>query len=97
MKEVIGKTRKSQVCLSRKLVIGNVEITGQKHIANEFNEFFKNLAPKLASNIPNPVNHSKLLKQPAEVFCKKKMFLEISQNSQEGTCASASFLIKLQG
>ena len=31
-----------------------------------------------------------------KVFCKKKMFLEISQNSQENTCANASFLIKLQ-
>ena len=30
-----------------------------------------------------------------EVFCKK-VFLEISQNSQENTCASVSFLIKLQ-
>ena len=35
-------------------------------------------------------------KQPPEVFCIKKMFLEISQNSQENTYASASFLIKLQ-
>ena len=26
----------------------------------------------------------------------KKMFLEISQNSQENTCARVSFLIKLQ-
>ena len=26
----------------------------------------------------------------------KEVFLEISQNSQENTCASASFLIKLQ-
>ena len=29
-----------------------------------------------------------------EVFCKK-VFLEISQNSEESTCARASFLIKL--
>ena len=27
----------------------------------------------------------------------EKVFLEISQNSQENTCARASFLIKLQG
>ena len=27
----------------------------------------------------------------------KKVFLEISQNSQENTCARVSFLIKLQG
>ena len=30
-----------------------------------------------------------------EVFCKK-VFLEISKNSQENTCASVSFLINLQ-
>ena len=34
--------------------------------------------------------------QPKEVFCKKKVFLEISQNSQENPCARASLLIKLQ-
>ena len=31
-----------------------------------------------------------------DVLCKKKVFLEISQNSQESTCARDSFLIKLQ-
>ena len=30
------------------------------------------------------------------MFCKKKVFLEISQNSQENTCARVSTLIKLQ-
>ena len=35
-------------------------------------------------------------KQPPEVFCKKKVFLEISKNSQENTCARDSFLIKMQ-
>ena len=35
-------------------------------------------------------------KQPLEVFCKKKVSLEISQNSQENTCARVSFLMKLQ-
>ena len=30
------------------------------------------------------------------MFCKKKVFLEISQNSQEKNCARFSFLIKLQ-
>ena len=35
-------------------------------------------------------------KQPPEVFCKKKVFLEISKNSQENTCARGSFLIKMQ-
>ena len=31
-----------------------------------------------------------------DVLCKKKVFLEISQNSQESTCARVSFLIKLK-
>ena len=35
-------------------------------------------------------------KQPPEVFYKIKVFLEISQNPHEDTCARASFLIKLQ-
>ena len=35
-------------------------------------------------------------KQPPEVLCKKKVFLEISQNPQGNTCARVSFLIKLQ-
>ena len=35
-------------------------------------------------------------KQPPEVFCKNKVFLEILQNFQENICAKVSFLIKLQ-
>ena len=31
-----------------------------------------------------------------EVFCKKKVFLELSQNSLESNCARASFLILAQ-
>ena len=30
------------------------------------------------------------------MFLRKKVFLEISQNSQENTCARVSFLIRLQ-
>ena len=32
----------------------------------------------------------------AQTCSVKKVFLEISQNSQENTCARVSFLIKLQ-
>ena len=39
---------------------------------------------------------STIEKQPPEVFCKNKVFLEISQNSQENTCARDSVLIKFQ-
>ena len=37
-----------------------------------------------------------LQKQPLEVFYIKKVLLEISQNSQENTCARVSFLLRLQ-
>ena len=37
----------------------------------------------------------KIQKQPQEVSCKKKVFLESSRNSQENSCPRASFLIKL--
>ena len=36
-------------------------------------------------------------KQPPEVFFKKKVFLEISQNSKENTCARVSFFNKVAG
>ena len=35
-------------------------------------------------------------KQPPEMFYEKKVFLKISENSQESTCARVFFLIKLQ-
>ena len=36
-------------------------------------------------------------KQTTEVFCYKRLLLEISKNSQGNICARDSFLIKLQG
>ena len=42
----------------------------------------------------NTVRRSDCRSSRPEVFCKK-VFLEISQNSQENTCARVSFLIKL--
>ena len=39
----------------------------------------------------NILCHLNIQKQPPEVFCKKKVFLEISQNSQENICARAFF------
>ena len=42
---------------------------------------------------PNGIDFSEAVAQTCSV---KKVFLEISQNSQENTCARASILIKLQ-
>ena len=43
-----------------------------------------------------PLKFAKFLKHVAQTCSVKKVFLEISQNSQENTCARVSFLIKLQ-
>ena len=42
MKELIGKTRKSEQ-----------EVSGKVEITNEFNTFFTNIGAELAKNIPN--------------------------------------------
>ena len=39
----------------------------------------------------------KFQKEPPEVFYEKKMFLEISQNSQENSCARVFLLNKVTG
>ena len=44
----------------------------------------------------NSVAYLKMQKQSSRGVVYKKVFLEISQNSQENTCAEVSFLIKLQ-
>ena len=44
MKEVIGKTRKSEPCLPGKILINEHELSGKEEIANEFNTFSQILA-----------------------------------------------------
>ena len=50
--------------------------------------------PKKIASIEKPDKKDIVSSHP-EVFCKK-VFLEISQNSQENKCARGSFLIMLQ-
>ena len=48
MKELIGKTRKSEPHLPGKYLINEQEVPGKVKIANEFNTFFTNIGAKLA-------------------------------------------------
>ena len=59
----------------------------QKHVRNvtELREYLRKLI----------LDDFNVQKQAPEVFYKK-VFLKVSQNSQENTCARISFLIKLQ-
>ena len=53
MKELIGKTRKSESLLPGKLLINEHEVSGKEKMASEFNTFFANIGTELASEIPN--------------------------------------------
>ena len=52
IKEVIGKTQILSNNLLRRLIIGNEEIHNKKLIAENFNDFFATVGPKLAESIP---------------------------------------------
>ena len=54
MKELIGKNKIYKSSFPQKIVIDATEIVGETKIANEFNNFFTNIGPKLAQKIPQP-------------------------------------------
>ena len=60
------------------------------------NETQKKLIHEEFKKLENNVTFSSDSHQRCSVKMLNKVFLEISQNSQENTCARVSFLIKLQ-
>ena len=52
--------------------------------------------PRPIWSVQKVLHFTLLIKAVAQRCSLKKVFLEISQNSQENTCARVSFLIKLQ-
>ena len=52
MKEVIGKGELVNNSLPKQLILNNRNIFYQKTIANSFNQYFVNVGPKLACEIP---------------------------------------------
>ena len=59
MKAVICKARKTQPFLSSKIILNSIEINEDKRIANEFNNFFIDIGPELAKEIPRPTRFFK--------------------------------------
>ena len=53
MKELVGKTRKSEPDLTGWLLINEQAVPGKEKMANEFNNFFTNIGAELGKNIPN--------------------------------------------
>ena len=52
MKDVLGKSKLIHSTLPRKIIINKNVIFEEKHTANTFNNFFINIGPKLADDIP---------------------------------------------
>ena len=61
------------------------------HAANFFNWIYSPQGFSVTVKVKLRREANKKLKQPLEVFCKKKVFLKISQISQENTCVKVSF------
>ena len=57
IKEVIGKTKLRSSILPRRLIIDNIETYDKKVIANKFNNYFVDVGPNLAANIPTSSKH----------------------------------------
>ena len=55
MKEIIGSKRSSGASFPKWLVVNNFEIFDQMTIAENFNNFFSEIGPKLASKIPDSI------------------------------------------
>ena len=55
MKEIIGSKRSSGASFPKRLVVNNFEIFDQMTIAENFNNFFSEIGPKLASKIPDSI------------------------------------------
>ena len=53
MKELVGKTRKSEPGLPGKFLINEQEVPGNEEMTNEYNTFFTNIGAELGKNIPN--------------------------------------------
>ena len=59
IKEITGKIKFKMAALPRRIIINNQEIYDEKTIANNFNNFFTNIGPNLASKIQTTTNSFK--------------------------------------
>lgn len=95
MKEIIGKTKIITDSFPKEIVLENNEVvSNKKRIADEFNNFFVSIGPKLATKIPssNKTFHS-YLKQEELTFSKdysvtekelKEVFTSLKINKSPG-------------
>ena len=93
IKEVTGKRKLKQSALPRKLFINGTETCDSKIIAENFNIFFTQIGPSLASNIPNTCKHFQLyLNKNDKILQKyelseeefKKAFFSLKSNKSNG-------------
>ena len=56
MKDLIGKAKMNKSSLPQKIRVEKTDISDQEKIATEFNQFFANVGPILAKQIPESEN-----------------------------------------
>ena len=92
-KRIIGKIKIINSNLLEKLIINGKNILDKKEIANEFNNFFVKIGPKLAEKIQlskypfegyiNSIN-AKLLEQTVSINELKEAFFSLESNKSTG-------------
>ena len=103
IKEVIGSSRPSSHTLPRRIIVNDIEITEKNKIAEQFNKYFVNVGPKLASSIPRSNikaesffsgNYPTLNENPLTVNEIKDAFSKLKSNKSPGFDDISSDVVK---
>ena len=103
IKEVIGSSKSSSHTLPSRLIVNDIEITEKKKIAEQFNKYFVNVGPNLASSIPRSNikvesflsgNYPTLNENPLTVNELKDAFSKLKSNKSPGFDDISSDVVK---
>ena len=73
MKELIGKTRKSEPHVPGKVLINEQEVFGKEEMVNEFNTFFTNIGAELAKIYQMRQGHLKVILKKYAQPCQQTL------------------------
>ena len=73
--QFIGKTRKTQPPLPRKVIVNNIEINEDKQIAKKFNDFLIDIGPEQQKRFQDLQDLSKTMYQNLTRLCPRGKLL----------------------
>ena len=82
MKELVGKTRKSEPHSSGKLLINKFEVSDKEEIANEFNNFFTSAIPEFAKKFQMHQYHLKNILEKKTQPCEQAV-LQLARSKRK--------------